>query len=260
MSITLTNIILLLASAQGLFLTVLILSRYRSLYTNRFLAGLIFFYSVGLLYMFFWEIGLAYLYPNVILYFIGFLFVMVPLHYLYTDYLIHPSKRFRHKDLIHFLPFIVVELSITIFLVFMQKNISDIVLGMNDKLPLFFWIINWSIILQALIYLTFIIKKLNQYSQLADTIFSFIGKVRLNWLRYITYLALFTLSVFIFENFLLLAGINLSDNFNLSSILVAGYVYALGYTGLFKTEIFTHPQIINSINQITKTDDSIKIN
>ena len=71
------------------------------------------------------------------------------------------------------------------------------------------------------------------------------------------------------ENLLLLLGIDLSGHFNLTSVLTAFYVYALGYMGLIKSEVFTVAEIVNSISHLPelsyqsrkdKEEDDVKAN
>ena len=60
MSFKLIDMILLLAAAQGFFLSVLIFHRHRKLYANRFLGTLILGYSLILLHLFLDEIGFSF--------------------------------------------------------------------------------------------------------------------------------------------------------------------------------------------------------
>jgi len=61
------------------------------------------------------------------------------------------------------------------------------------------------------------------------------------------------------ENVLLLAGINLSNYFSLSSVLTAVYVYALGYLGLSKSEIFAEPKIVDSISHLAELSEQSRL-
>ncbi|MDQ7053760.1 MAG: hypothetical protein Q9P14_13025 [candidate division KSB1 bacterium] len=72
-------------------------------------------------------------------------------------------------------------------------------------------------------------------------------------------MAAVVLAVFFLENILLVSGIHLSEQFSLSSILTAVYVYALGYLGLFKSEIFTTPEIANDISHFEELSDQHRI-
>ena len=121
-----------------------------------------------------------------------------------------------------------------------------------ERLPLFLIIFNWAIIFQATIYCLLTLIILKKYSFSIKNLFSTIEKIKLNWLRNITYAVIIVMSIFFLENLLLLGGINLSNYFNMSSFLTAGYIYTLGYYGLLKSEIFAAPEINKSMSQLSR--------
>gem|GEM_PF-6713828 len=97
MNLNLTNVVLLLAGAQGFFLTIILMRRYRKLYANRFLAAMIALFSLVLLYLFAYEIGYIGKHPHLIQVFLGFCLLLPPLHYLYAYFLIHRGRRFQKR-------------------------------------------------------------------------------------------------------------------------------------------------------------------
>jgi len=112
-------------------------------------------------------------------------------------------------------------------------------------------IFNWLILLQGSIYLLVTLVLLKRYSGKIKGVFSNIERVRLTWLRNITYLTLLVILSFLIENLLLLAGINFSDYFSFTSFLAAAAVYTMGYLGLLKSEIFKRPEVADSISQMS---------
>lgn len=252
-TIDILDLILLLAAAQGLFLAALIFHKHRTLYANRFLGSSILLYSILLLHLLFGELGYAPNYPFFTLMMLGIGFLIPPLHYLYAKFMVQEAKRFRKTDWLHFLPFILYEVYrlpqcfqsreklLTIF-----RDATSEVQSMDAIL------FNWALLLMGFTYVYLTIRIINRYSRYIKDVFSSIDKIKLDWLRNITYMMTAVLSVFLFENVLLISGINLSHDFNLSSVLTAVYVYALGYLGFFKSEVFSVPGIATSISHLAE--------
>jgi AraC-like DNA-binding protein len=246
------NIFLLLAASQGFFLTLLIFHKHRRLYANRFLGILLLFYSIILLNLFLEEIGFLYQYPLLLIIQFGLPFFIGPLHYLYARYLTYSYSRFQKYDWLHFLTFIGYEIY---FIIRLGTNSSAIMSTMQNfetaGLSIENFIFNWLILVQGLIYLLLTLVLLKRYSRKIKVVFSSIERIRLSWLRNITYLTLGVVLSFLIENLLLLAGINFSDYFSLTSFLAAAAVYTMGYMGLFKSEIFKRPEVAHSISQMS---------
>ncbi len=251
MSLTLINIILLLAAAQGFFLSALLLHKYRDFFANRILAVLIIIYSLVLLNLFFSDIGYYIRHPALMIVPMGFPFLLGPIHFLYAKYIIQNRQKFKKQDLIHFLPFIICILYFVMDFVKADTGFDHVTLPYEDKgYPWVLFVFNWILIFQASLYIFMTLIMLKKFTRYMKDTFSSLDKVKLDWLKYITYFIGFGLFIFLIENTLLMTGINLSDYFNLSSVLIAIYVYTIGYTGFLKAEIFTHSEISKSITEI----------
>src|SRR5574342_633786 len=94
MPIAISDLLLLLAAAQGLFLTVLIFHKHGGLFANRFLGILILLYSLLLLHLLFGELGYAKNFPHFTLMAVGVGFLVPPLHYLYAKFLVQSAEPF----------------------------------------------------------------------------------------------------------------------------------------------------------------------
>jgi AraC-like DNA-binding protein len=255
MSIEITDLILLLAAAQGLFLTVLIFHKHGGLFANRFLGILILLYSLLLLHLLFDELEYAKNFPHLTLMIIGVGFLVPPLHYLYAKFLVRSAEPFRQADWLHFLPFILYEgYRLFQILLFPAELPAILDKAKNEALPMDSIIFNWALLSLGFAYMFLTIRILQRFAGDLKNVFSSIDKIKFGWLRNITYLAIAVLAVFGIENVLLLSGINLSNYFNLSSALIAVYVYALGYLGLFKSEVFAAPALVDSIGHYADRD------
>ncbi len=251
MSFTTLNIILFLAAAQGLLLTVLIFQKHRRLFANRFLGSIMFFYSIIIIQLLLTDLEFDRKYPHLMLIPIGLPLLMGPLHYLYAKSLIHSWTKIKKKDWFHALPFIIYELSIIPdYFTSSQELAAAMQKIYIEGLPFKYVIFNWFILIQIMIYLILTILIIKHYSRTIKNVFSTIEKIKLDWLRNVTYMGIFVVTIFFIENIFLLAGINLSHFFNLTSLLFAIFIYIMGYMGLLKSEIFTEPAIAKSISEL----------
>ena len=158
MSFEFTNLILLLAAAQGILLAFLIIHKHRKLFANYFLASLMLFLSIILIYLLFSELGWHIKFPYLMLMLVGFPLIVNPLFYLYAKYLVQFSPAFNKIDLIHFLPFIIYEL----FFIPDFFSSNEEIIALFDTITqqqLFprFIVFNWVIIIQGLYYILLIL-------------------------------------------------------------------------------------------------------
>jgi AraC-like DNA-binding protein len=121
----------------------------------------------------------------------------------------------------------------------------------SRELPLKFVIFNWGILLQTILYLILTVFVLRTYRKNIKTVFSNIEKLQLDWLRNLTVLMIFVVAFFLIENILFLLDIQVSEAFNLSSAVVALSIYIMGYMGMAKSDIFSRPDIANSMQTLS---------
>jgi AraC-like DNA-binding protein len=260
MPLEIVNLILLLAAAQGLFLSVLIFHKHGRLFANRFLGAMMLMFSLILVHLFLNEQGDEQARPLFSSMLVGLGFLVAPLHYLYAKFLVRRDRPFRKKACLHFLPFLIYE-SYRLFQYFFARETLFALFSSAKPqvMPFDFIVYNWAVLLQGFIYVQLTIRILNRYARYLKEVFSTLDKIKLDWLRNITLMFAGILAIFLIENALLLAGINLSNYFSLSSTLSAVYVYALGYLGLSKSEVFAEPKIVDSISHLTALSDQNRL-
>lgn len=193
-------------------------------------------YSALLLHLMGFDLGYYERYPYLILFILPIAFLIGPLHFLYASYLTHRSSGFGRKHLIHFVPFALYQLYLLTFL-FDTENAVRAAFYPNTGLVMRDHIFNWSIIVQGMLYMLLTLLMLKRYSVEIKEVYSGIDKIRLTWLRNISFLILAIVVVFTVENAFMLRGINLSNFFGFSSVLFAASVYTMGYIGLSQSEI-----------------------
>ena len=260
MSTNLLNIILFLAAAQGILLAILIFQKYRKLFANRFLGAMMFLYSIILTQMLLTDLEVDRKFPHLMIVLIGIALLMGPLHYLYAKSIIHLWTKLKRSDWLHFLPFVLYELSIVSdFLKPAEKLAAEMQQTYVEGLPLKYFIFNWIVLIQILTYMILTVFMIKRFSQTIKYVFSTIEKVKLDWLRNITYMGIFVVTIFFIENIFMLSGISLSHFFNLTSFLFAIFIYIMGYMGLLKSEIFAEPEIARSISQLPNFNYKLQV-
>ena len=143
-----------------------------------------FLLSITLLYLLLSELGWYKEYPFLMLVPIAFPLIVNPLFYLYAKYLIQYSSKFKKKDWLHFLPFLLYELYYIPDFFKSSEEVITILDGIPEPiLNIRFLVFNWAIIIQGLIYVILILLLLRNYAYSVERAFSNIEKVRLNWLN-----------------------------------------------------------------------------
>lgn len=258
MSIQISDIVLLVAAAQGLFLTVIIFVKFSKIYSVRFVGILILLYSIVLISLFINDLGYSIKISQIYLLFTIMPFLIGPLHYLFALHLINPNRRLKLQDYLHFFPGVILLIFLLInhnlkWFIFLPLTPPD---G-RSVLPPILLRFNWLITIHAFCYIIMTFRILKIHSREMKQMFSSVEKIQLNWVFNITYLALITLGIFFSENSLMSIGINFSNNYTLSSIVVAFYVYTFGYLVLIRSEIFTDPSVYQCMNQISEKSTHI---
>ncbi len=241
MQLTFLNILFIVTAAQGFFLTALIIHKYGRFYPNRFLSALMLVYSLILVDMMVQDSGLFAGHSRIMLIVMGFPLLVGPLHYLYALALIRHEEAPKLRDGIHFLLFLLLEL----FLIpaVLHPDIDIIMVSQHQEepgIPLLFFAFNWLVNIVGITYMVLTIRLLTRHDYRMREMYSSVEKVKLEWLRLITWVGVGVWCVFLVENIFMLAGIDLTHLYSLSSGLGAFYVYALGYTGLAKSGVLRH--------------------
>ncbi len=235
LKVDLLDFILVLGAAQGALLAVLIVHRHGRLYANRFLCALMLSYSVVLLHLVLGEVGIYRLHPRLEFALLATSFLIGPLHYLYAKFLTNKSARLKAGEWLHLSPFLAYLFYRGSGELLTREPPGALAAGNLGQSDIYF---NWAIILQGLSYMVLTIVLLRQHGLQIRQAYSALEHVRLDWLRNVTFILLAVLLFFALENVLLLSGINLSGLFNMSSALFAASVYAMGYLGLSRSELF----------------------
>lgn len=254
MELNLPNILVIIAAAQGFLLSVLIIQKHRAVFANRYLALMMFGYTLILVHLLLQDTGVYQSVPYLFL-ISGFPFISLPLHWLYTRHLISRSQRFVRSELLHFALFAVYEITLFVFIATSNIDLSQAGTADASATPLLLRLFNGAVIVQGLIYLTISIRAINRYDHLVKDVASSVEAIRLTWLRNIAIAGLAAVSLFVVEDLMMLNGLNIS-NFIFSSTGFALYVYGMGYGGLVKSEVLSDPAVEKTMHVVEEIEQS----
>lgn len=252
MRLDLPTLLTIIAAAQGLLLALLILQRHRTLFANRYLALLMLSYSAVLIHLVLQDSGLYAAMPFLFL-ISGLSLASLPLHYLYTQHLLHRSRRFERTELIHFIPFALYEALLIVVIISGSIDLSVPATADAAATPPLLRFYSLSVITLGLGYLSASLRLILRYGGRVKEVVSSVGPLQLSWLRNITLAGIAAVSLFAIEEALLIGGRNLT-NFILSSVGFAVYVYGMGYLGLLKSEVLADATVERAMQTVEELE------
>lgn len=246
------NIALGLGIAQSLFLAGILVRRHRRLYANRFLAALLLVYGVVLLQLLLQDLGVFRAHPLLYIPLSGLPLTAAPLHYLYARHLIHPEKRMARSEWLHLLPFLLCKLTEVPLLLGPASAVAALIAQSDTMdIPLRFFLFNWVIIAQSVLYMSATLLLLRRHATGLEDLASSLDHLRLNWLRNITLLTLVAWLLFFFEFVVYLGGVTIGPRFGITGMLGGALVYLLGYLGLSRSEVLEAPSVHDSLRDLS---------
>jgi AraC-like DNA-binding protein len=252
----LIQIILLLAAGQSLFLALVFFSRYRQLYANRFLTGLLLLTGFILINLYWAETNPSYRNSEFNILLIGLTLLVGPLQYLYTSYLLRQLHSFRRKDGLHFLtllPYLLYTVP-----VFFQTSVEIEQFQHNhtyNDVPWRFVLFNWNLVFVSLGYIAFTLWKLQRYQRGLRHVVSSLEKMRLQWLYNLTWLSAGAWIVFAVENMIFMFSDLPGYGFGVSSCLSGVFIYMLCYWGLIKSDWLLQPSVARSMQDLAEVEE-----
>ena len=186
------SLLLLICAGQAFFFSVIfIFHKKGNKIANKFLAVLIFLFSLYFLFIaLYWSKHLLY-YPN-LMGIIGLVnYSWGPLFYLYVSELLEKNKSFNYKRLLHFIPAVIsIIYTSRIYFFDMAKRINHIKNMLADEsynVTLYALFLSSFVIIHIFVYTVMSVRKLNMYSKRNNSIPNTIGYVNYNWLKKLSY-------------------------------------------------------------------------
>jgi AraC-like DNA-binding protein len=252
LTIDIFSIIFILGALQGIFLSIVLFTRYRKSKANIYLAWLILSYSVFLVQQLLSGIEqLSRNYPHFLMILMGLPFLFGPLHLMYIGVLTDSRIKFARLHWLHFVPFILFKIYYLQVFFLSKEELNNIIMQVEqNNPPLHLLISGVAVAVQGLIYVIVALFVFREYLQKIKLTFSTIEKINLNWLKYFTIMALFVWIIVFVEEISRIISIDTGAISFLVPVLTSIFVYATGYIGMFKTEIFQQYDIYNNIHAI----------
>jgi AraC-like DNA-binding protein len=237
-------ILFLLASVQGLLLTVILFTRKENHSANIILACSTLTLSISLVYAVYYIKGWYYTYPHLMGLAYPFPFLFGPLFYLYARLVSKQTDHFRLKDLLHFIPVAVIYLITSpYYFISGEEKIRFVnsMVSASAPQPLLFTIIDILIPLQGIAYTVFTIRVVSCYNRTIRDTFSNIDRINLTWLKSLT-VGMVVIWSFVALTYAISFGIAVPRVFDeILNVLLSILVYSIGYNGLNQPEIFMNP-------------------
>lgn len=235
--IPIADLALLLAAVQGVSITVFILVRYGRTTANRLFAALLFAYSVLISSLFLDDIGAFDGFERLNGVLLGIAFLIPPIFLYYTLYQVHPTRRWKPFDLLNLVPFLLFETSTLLGQSLPAESGTGwftTVRGVS-----FF---TGAILLWVLPYIVIALVWLRKRRRTGRAWFSNLTRISFGWLRNLAWMTVALILLYYVESMLRLQGVFLSQDYTLTSLFFAIYVYIIGYLSLFRPEIFSPPR------------------
>ncbi len=249
-NIDLLGMIYIFGALQGFLLSILLFIKHRHSRANQILAWLILLYSVFVIRIYLFEQQAWSLeHPYLLMIFDGLPLLFAPLHLMYVGLLTDTHRSFAKPNWMHFIPFLLYRLYYLQVFIIPKEELLKIFLQLDEGVVIpHIYISTMIISLLGLFYMAIALITFREYTCKIKFTFSSIERINLPWLRFFTLLAAAVWLVASIENVYILLNKNVELLTAGVPFLTSVYIYAIGYIGMFKTEIFTQSSIIENIH------------
>jgi len=234
------QIILYLGAVQGMLLSVFLFSIKVNKISNRLLGLLTLFWGVIVGIFGFQLDGFHLTYPHLLKIAHLFLYNLFPLLYLQVKYLLSDHIKFNRRDLLHFLPTLIIALlNIGFYLKSGEEKLDLVKIGSTLYYYVLSIIQNGVIAVQGIIYSLLALKLLSKYKQKVREYQSNVDKMILKVQYTGISLSLFAWIIGIIGIYLEYFGIGINfDLFIFVYLTLVLIIYIISYTALQSPEIF----------------------
>lgn len=225
------------------FLAVLLFSKRNKTLSDTILAIWMVAIGIYLLNYYLYYLGYWAEYPHLVGVLHPFPLLFGPLLYLYTSFSLRKDQHFGKKDMLHFVPFIVLYLSMLPFYfgytaaekvrVDRMDTASEFRITMMISLVCF--------VLSGIIYPVIAYRKIGKYQKLITQNFAYADKISMKWLK-LMILGLAAIVTVVAVIYFLQEGVGMEFGFNTDLIfflLIVVFIFLLGYFGIRHRGIFT---------------------
>jgi AraC-like DNA-binding protein len=253
----LIGMLLMLGAVQGFVLAVLLFTKYRPNRANLYLGLLILTYSLFIVNVMLTSIDIIQReYPHWLMILSGLPFLFGPLHMIYVGELTDSHIRFTRMHWYHFLPFILYKLYyLQVFFLSDAELYAVFLQIQRNETPVHILVSGLMIAVVGVFYIIMALIVFKRYSRKIRNVYSSLEKINLYWLRFFTYAALFVWLVVLVQSILTAFRIDVSGYLMVVPLLTSIFVYATGYIGIIKSEIFEQPDLQRNLTQAHEIEE-----
>jgi AraC-like DNA-binding protein len=233
------QIVFYVGAIQGLLLSIALFSLKRNAFSNRLLGFLTSSWAILLLVFALQGDGLYIKYPHLYLVFDQLFFLIFPLLYLHAKYLLSSQSKFRKRDLLHFLPFVLSIIAHIAF--FLESGENKIFLIDNPTIYIRILEIsaNEIVAIQGFVYSILTLYLLKKYKLIIKDYEAKPIKKRIYLLQIAVIIILLSWIIGIIGLHLDYIGIHLNfDYFSFSYLALVLIIYIISFASLGSMEIF----------------------
>jgi len=237
-------VIILFGAAQGLFLSIYLLTKSANRDANKWLAFLLTAISLHLFEYGADISGIALKYPFILASTYPLLFCFGPLYFIYCRYLLDKNYKLSPKSIVHFIPALLVLLLMMPFYTMPNNQKISFILNLesngNLKIPVEQLVFMAIHVAQTVIYVFAAYKLIRKKEQELKEFSSDVMAVKkINWLN--TFSLLFAIYLTLY--FLLIVALTIINSFQVQvdyvMLLITSFsLYAIGYSAIQSPEIF----------------------
>jgi len=250
--------IFIIGAAQGLLLTVFLFRKKENKIANRLLAVTMLFFAIDLILEAAAVTGEIKKYPFLIGLMQAFPYVYGPAIYLYVFFITRGIKKFNYKYLLHYLPFILVQIYYLFFFYLEPPSYQINLVYVGSNLPWHVLVVSYITPIYGGLYLVLTAYKGYQFNKELKNKFSSIDKHNLSWVTFIIVGSILLWIVAIFMTTLqLIYGAEIRPEL-VSYLAISVFIYAMAYKGLKQPEVVFVVADEQSADRKTEKDTSYK--
>lgn len=244
----------IIGAAQGFLLTFLLIRKKENIIANRLLAATTLFFGVDLILE---ALAVTEYIKNIPL-LIGlmqaFPYLYGPAIYLYVRFITMGIKTFDYKNLLHYLPFLLIQIYGLFFFYFESPEYQINLVYVYTQLPWHVLLISYLTPLYGGFYIAFAIYEAYKFNKLLKNNFSSIDKYNFSWIKFISIGAVLLWITAMTMTTLQLFYDNEIRPELISYLAISIFVYAMAYKGLRQPEVIA----VEKIEEEQKKETSYK--
>lgn len=236
------QIIALVGAIQGFFLVAVLFTKRRNRSASRLLGAAMLSFTIYLATGVYHAAGLERAFPHFIGVAYPLLFLFGPLVYLYAVAAADSTRRVTRRDIVHFVPFIVVVLiALPIYLSSGPEKLAFLDRMRSGDVPPLIRAVDPFKYFSGIFYAILTLLVLKQHRARVKDSYSSTDRVNLNWLLWLGgAAAAIWLMAIIFELLEVTQGLRVERGDDFIALGVAIIVYSIGYRGLRQPAIFRY--------------------